>query len=89
MTLVRTYKHMGTNLEGLFDDIVKEISKEPQLNIVSEMHGEIKGVPMMSVTAFRSNTPKILVGTLREVNVTITGVPDNYLIEMHVGEWLK
>ena len=89
MTLVRTYKHLGTDLEGLFEDILNEIRKEPQLNIVSEMHGEIKGIPMMSVTASRSKIPKILVGTLREVTVTITGVPDNYLIEMHVGEWLR
>ncbi len=89
MTLVRTYKHLGTDLEKLFEDIVKEISKEPQLNIVSEMRGEIKGVPMMSVTASRSTIPKMLVGTLREVNVTITGTPDNFLIEMHVGEWLR
>jgi len=89
MTLVRTYKHLGTNLEGLFEDMVKEISSEPRLNIVSEMHGDIRGVPMMSVTASRSNIPKMLAGTLREVTVTITGVPDNYLIEMHIGEWLR
>lgn len=89
MTLVRRYKHLGTNLDKLFEDIVKEIRKEPKLNIVSEMHGDVNGVPMMSVIASRSSIPKMLVGTLREVTVTISGSPDDYLIEMHIGEWLS
>mgnify|MGYP001027975795 CR=1 FL=1 len=89
MTLVRRYKNLGTDLEKLFDDIVKEIRKEPKLNIVSEMKGDVNDVPMMSVIASRSSIPKMLVGTLREVTVTISGNPDDYLIEMHIGEWLS
>ena len=34
MTLVRRYKHLDTDLEKLFSDIVSELSKEPKLNIV-------------------------------------------------------
>lgn len=89
MTLVRRYKHLETDLEKLFTDIVAEIRKEPKLNIVSVMNGDVNGVPMMSVIASRTSIPKILVGTLREVTVTISGNPDDYLIEMHVGEWLR
>ncbi len=89
MTLIRRYKSLGTNLEKLYDDIVAEIRKEPKLNVVSEMKGEVNGVPMMSVTASRSSIPKMLVGTLREVTVTISGIPDDFLIEMHIGEWLR
>ena len=88
MTLVRRYKHLGTDLEKLYQDIVAEIRKEPKLNIVTEMKGDVNGVPMMSVTASRSSIPKILVGTLREITLTITGTQDDYLIEMHIGEWL-
>lgn len=80
---------MGTNLKKLFEDIANEIRKEPKLNIVSEMQGEIQGLLMMSVIASRSSIPKNLVGTLREISVTITGIPDDFLIEMHIGEWLK
>ena len=89
MTLVRRYKHLGTDLEELFTDIVAEIRKEPKLNVVSEMNGDVNGVPMMSVIASRTSIPKMLVGTLREVTVTISGNPDDYLIEMHIGEWLS
>lgn len=89
MTLVRRYMHLGTDLEKLFDDLVKEIRKEPKLNIVSEMKGDINNVPMMSVIASRTSIPKMLVGTLREVTVTISGNPDDFLIEMHIGEWLR
>lgn len=88
MPFVRRYKHLGTDLEKLYKDIIAEIIKEPKLNIVTEMKGEVNGVPMMSVTASRSNIPTMLVGTLREITFTITGTPDDYLIEMHVGEWL-
>jgi hypothetical protein len=86
---LRRYKDLGTDLKKLFEDISYEIRKEPKLNIVSEMHGEVNGLPMMSIMASRSSIPKILVGTLREITVTITGVPDDFLIEMHVGEWLR
>jgi hypothetical protein len=86
---VRRYKNLDTELNKLFEDISNEIRKEPRLNIVSEMQGEINGLPMMSVIASRSSIPKILVGTLREITVTITGEPNDFLIEMHVGEWLK
>nr|NIN53767.1 hypothetical protein [Nitrososphaeria archaeon] len=53
------------------------------------LSGEVNDVPFMSVTAQRASVPKALTGTLREVTVTISGKPNDYLIEMHTGAWLS
>jgi hypothetical protein len=89
MPFVRKYMEMNTDLKALYKSIVKELHNEKELNIIKEMNGEINNLPFMSVTASRASIPKMLVGTLREVTVTITGSPDNYLIEMHTGEWFS
>jgi hypothetical protein len=39
------------------------------------------------VTATRDSLPRVIVGVLREVTVTISGKPDDYMIEMHSGAW--
>jgi hypothetical protein len=31
----------------------------------------------------------MIIGTLREVTVTITGTKNDYLVEMHTGEWFS
>jgi len=89
MPFVRKYKDMNTNLEALYKDITKELQNEKELNIGKELKGEINGVPFMSATAYRSSIPKLVTGTLREVTVTITGTSNDYLIEMHTGEWFS
>jgi hypothetical protein len=68
---------------------VAELKNEKELNIVEEKNGEVNGVPFMSVTATRSSIPKMLMGSLREVTITITGNKDDYLIELHTGAWLS
>ena len=78
---------MNTNLDALYKDIVKELQNEKELNIGRELKGDVNGVPFMSVTSNRATIPKLVTGTLREVTVTITGEPNDYLLEMHTGEW--
>jgi hypothetical protein len=87
MPFIRRYKDLNTNLDALYKDIVKELQNEKELNIGKELKGDVNSVPFMSVTAHRATIPKLITGTLREVTVTITGVPNDYLIEMHTGEW--
>jgi len=89
MPFVRRYKEMNTDLKALYRDIVKELQNEKELNIVEEKNGEVNNVPFMSVTATRSSIPQMLMGSLREVTVTITGEPEDYLIELHTGAWLS
>jgi hypothetical protein len=80
---------MDTDLEALYKDIVKELQNEKELNVGKELKGDVNGVPFMSITANRASIPKMVTGTLREVTVTITGESNDYLIEMHTGEWLS
>lgn len=89
MPFVRRYKDMNTDLDALYKDIVKELQNEKELNVAKELKGDINGVPFMSVTSNRSTIPKLVTGTLREVTVTITGTNNDYLIEMHTGEWFS
>jgi hypothetical protein len=88
MQFIKRYKEMNTDLKLLFRDIIKELQNEIELVVVEEKNGEVNGVQFLSVTATRSNIPKNLVGSLREVIVTITGDPVDYLIELHTGSWL-
>ncbi|MBN2334928.1 hypothetical protein JXL21_05170 [Candidatus Bathyarchaeota archaeon] len=80
---------MNTDLDALYKDIVKELQNEKELNVAKELKGDINGVPFMSVNANRASIPKMVTGTLREVTVTITGASNDYLIEMHTGEWFS
>ncbi|TRO49535.1 hypothetical protein E2P65_00955 [Candidatus Bathyarchaeota archaeon] len=86
---MRRYKDMNTDLDALYKDVVKELQNEKELNVGKELKGDINGVPFMSITANRASIPKMVTGTLREVTVTITGESNDYLIEMHTGEWLS
>ena len=89
MPFVRRYKNMDTSLKALYKDIVSELQNEKELNIGTELSGDVNNVPFMSVTAHRASMPKALTGTLREVTVTISGKPNDYIIEMHTGAWLS
>ena len=89
MPFVRRYKDMDTSLKALYKDIVSELQNEKELNIGTELSGDVNKVPFMSVTAHRASMPKALTGTLREVTVTISGKPNDYIIEMHTGAWLS
>lgn len=87
MVLTRRYKDLNTDLEGLYKDIKTELQQDKDLTLISETHGIINDVPFMSVTAARISVPRALTGTLREVTVTIAGVSDDWLLEVHAGSW--
>jgi hypothetical protein len=87
MVLTRRYKDLDTDLSSLYKDIKKELQQEKDLTIISESHGSINNVPFNSVIAARATVPRFVTGTLREVTVTITGVPDDWLLEVHTGAW--
>lgn len=89
MPFIRRYKDMNTDLDGLYKDVVKELQNEKELNVATELRGDVNGVPFMSVTANRTSIPKLVTGTLREVTVTITGEKNDYLIEIHTGQWFS
>ena len=88
MPFVRTYKGMDTDLDALYKDVVKELQNTKDLNIINELKGEVNKVPFKSVTAVRASLPRAVVGALRDVTVTISGKPNDYLIEIHTSSWL-
>ena len=88
MPFVRRYKDLNTDLEAFYHDIRKELNSNKELNIVSELSGTVNKLPFKSITASRARVPKGLLRSLREVSVSITGKPNDYLIELHTGAWL-
>jgi len=89
MPFVIRYKELNTDLEGLYKDVVEFLQDSQELDVSRELEGEINGIPFKSVTATRLGLPKALIGTLREVTVTIAGKSDDFLIETHIGSWLS
>jgi len=89
MPFVRRFKDLDTDLLALYKDLASELQNEKELNIGTELSGDLNGIPFMSVTAQRASMPNALTGTLREVTVTITGQPNDYLIELHTGAWFS
>lgn len=87
MPFVRRYKDLGTDLDALYMDIVRELQQDKDLEIAKENEGLINGVGFKSVTAIRATLPRAVTGTLREVTVTIAGEPDDWLLELHTGSW--
>lgn len=87
MVFTRRYRDLGTTIDGLYRDIRRELQQNKDLSITSERKGEVKGIPFMSITASRATLPRVLTGTLREVTITMTGTPDDWLIEVHTGAW--
>lgn len=89
MAYVRRYKDMDTNLDDLYKAVVTELSNTKEMNVVNELNGKANDKNFKSVTATRGSVPRIFVGGLREVTVTITGDPDDFIVEAHTGAWLS
>jgi len=87
MPFVRRYKGLNTDLDALYKGIVQEFQNTKELNISNELKGNVNSVPFRSVTATRVSLPRVVVGALREVTVTISGKPDDFVIEIHSGAW--
>jgi len=72
------YKRVKDFLQGTKD-----------LNIVNEINGKIDGKTFISISATKATVPRFLVGALREVTVSITGDPEDFLVEVHTGSWFS
>ncbi len=59
MPFVRRYQDLNTNLDALYKDVKKELQNTKELNIASELSGDINGVPFKSVTASRESIPRV------------------------------
>lgn len=89
MKFVRRYKNLNTNINALYTAIVNELQANKELNIVNELKGDINEKPFRSVTAVRKSIPRTFVGALREVTVTLTGEPNDFVAEVHTGSWFS
>lgn len=89
MPYVKRYKDLNTDLDAVYNDIKYELQTGKELNVVKEQDGTVNGVPFRSIFAVRESVPKVLTGTLREATVTITGVADDWLLEVHTGAWFN
>jgi len=89
MVKVRRYKDTGTDLQALYKGVKDFLQGTKDLNIVNEISGKIDGKPFMSLSATKASTPRFLVGALREVTVSITGAPEDFLVEVHTGSWFS
>ena len=86
MSKVQHYKNLNSNLDKIYNIIKDTINQEHNLKIVSEYKGFLNSVPLRSIIAI-NNSPKVIVGALREIHVSITGEPNDYAIEVASGSW--
>lgn len=83
---VEHYRGLGTDLEKLYQSIKQVIEDEKNLRIVSEYKGTLNGIPLRSIVAL-NKSPKVLVGQLSEIHVSLTGNPDDYAVEVASSAW--
>ena len=87
--LWQKYKHyrgLNTNLDILYNNIKQELQDQKDLEIVSEYKGTLNSVPLRSIVAV-NKSPKVWVGSLCEIHVSITGNPNDYAVEVASGAW--
>lgn len=86
MAKVQHYRGLNTNLDILYNNIKQELQNQKDLEIVSEYKGTLNSVPLRSIVAV-NKSPKVWVGSLREIHVSITGNPNDYAVEVASGAW--
>jgi hypothetical protein len=86
MAKVQHYQGLNTNLDILYNNIKQELQDQKDLEIVSEYKGTLNAVPLRSIVAV-NKSPKVWVGSLREIHVSITGDPNDYAVEVASGAW--
>jgi len=89
MAKVRRYLDLETDLNTLFKGVKSFLQTTNDLQIGPEITGTISGKPFMTVTATKKSVPRFLVGALREATVSITGDPNDFLVEVHTGSWFS
>ena len=88
-SFVRRYKDLDTDLDALHIGVVKELQSVKEMNVTNDMKGKVNEKPFRNITAVRATIPRALVGSLREITVTITGTPTDFLVEVHTGSWFN
>jgi len=83
---VEHYRGLGTDLEKLYQSIKQVIEDEKNLRIVSEYKGTLNGIPLRSIVAL-NKSPKVLIGQLSEIHVSLTGNADDYAVEVASNAW--
>jgi hypothetical protein len=83
---VQHYKGLDTDLDSLYNAIKHLLEDQKDLQIVSEYKGLLNSVPLRSIVAV-NKSPKVWVGSLREIHVSITGDPNDYAVEVASGAW--
>ena len=86
MAKVQHYRDLNTNLDILYNNIKQELQNQKDLEIVSEYKGTLNSVPLRSIVAV-NKSPKVWIGSLREIHVSITGNPNDYAVEVASGAW--
>ena len=86
MAKVEHYRGLDTDLEKLYQSIKQVIEDENNLRIVSEYKGTLNDVPLRSIVAV-NKSPKVFVGQLGEIHVSITGNPNDYAVEVSSNAW--
>jgi hypothetical protein len=84
MAKVQHYRGLNTDLDKLYNRIKQLLEDQKDLQIVSEYKGLLNAVPLRSIVAV-NKSPKVWVGSLREIHVSITGNPDDYAVEVASG----
>src|SRR6478609_5409015 len=86
MAKVQHYRGLSTNLDNLYNNIKQLLEDQKGLQIVSEYKGLLNAIPLRSIVAV-NKSPKVWIGSLREIHVSITGNPDDYAVEVASGAW--
>jgi hypothetical protein len=86
MAKVQHYRGLSTNLDNLYNNIKQLLEDQKDLQIVSEYKGTLNAVPLRSIVAV-NKSPKVWVGSLREIHASITGNPNDYAAEVASGAW--
>src|SRR5689334_18315113 len=87
MAKVQHYRGLNTDLDNLYNSIKQLLQDQSEhLQIVSEYKGLLNAVPLRSIVAV-NKSPKVWVGSLREIHVSITGNPNDYAVEVASGAW--
>ena len=87
MAKVQHYRGLNTDLDNLYNSIKQLLQDQNEhLQIVSEYKGLLNAIPLRSIVAV-NKSPKVWVGSLREIHVSITGNPNDYAVEVASGAW--
>jgi hypothetical protein len=88
MAQARHYRGLNTNLDNLYNTIKQVLEDEKNLVISQEFNGTLNEQPIRRISA-RNKSAKVIVGSLAEIHVSITGNPADYVVEVASNAWLE